>query len=252
LYDIQVESRDSLHATLIEDPCTYDASIHKDERWTRAVPLEKLISTWEAEGKSGASVAFRSDLSYAAWYGDGPGAAQTVTGGMVWNQATQQLELKDGRESPCGPSKVGTYKLAFGADGKATFECVEDICAERRQMMTEWGPFQRSNVYAQPAGRYVGVEQPNYELLLTACGTQRMRIMPDEGEGLLREGTFSIDGNQLQFVDLRGDARCPEELGAYAYTLEGDTLKLEAVADACQARKDIVAACSTWTRIGNQ
>lgn len=250
-YDIQVDSEDTRKIVLVEDGCQWGAGA-LGEPWARTPQLEELLCTWEAEGEQDASVAFRSDLTYAAWRGGGPENGQVVAGTLVWNGPLGQIEIKDDAASPCGPTKVGQYKLSVGADGKATFECVEDLCAERRAALTEWGPFQPSDAYTQIAGRYVGTDKPQYELLLGGCGLERMRMIPDEGEGLLREGAYALEGNQIQFMDVRGDARCKEGPGAYKYTLDGDTLTLEVVADACQARKDDIAACSTWTRVGVQ
>jgi hypothetical protein len=248
-YDIQVLSKDSVQATLIESPCDDYA---KPVIWTRATQFAPLLCTWVAEGEEDALLALRSDLTYAAWRGGSPATGQVVWGDVVWDQPTGQIQLKDRAASPCGPSKVGQYKVTIGADGKATFECIEDLCEQRRQAMTGWGPFHRSGDYAGIAGRYVGKDQPQNELLLTACGTQRLRQLPDEGQDLLREGTYALEGTEIQFVDARGDARCGKEAGTYRFSLDGDTLKLEVVADACQARKDTMAACATWTRVGSQ
>jgi hypothetical protein len=169
---------------------------------------------------------------------------------MVWTQATQRLELKDGRDSPCGVSAIGTYQLHF-EDGKLHLTCVEDRCAERQEALTGWGPFHPSETYAHVAGRYVGESMPDHELLLTGCGTQRLRVLPDEGQGLVREGVYTVTGSQLVFADRRGEACCEEASGVYAFVVQGDTLKLEAVDDGCQARREMIAACSTWNRVGN-
>lgn len=246
IHDIEILSADSLRTLRIEDPCTY---VSTDEvTWTRATQLEKLLGIWVAEGEEDATVAFYGDLTYAAWHGASAQEGAVVRGEVGWNQPLQQLELKDKAPSPCRASIFGKYTLAFDADGVLTIACAEDLCAERKAVLTEWGPFHRQTDYVAFAGRYVGVEEPAYELLLTSCGTQRLRQMPDEGEGLLHEGSYALVAEEIAFVDTWGEEKCPQTVGTYAYTLSDDTLTLTALSDGCAARAKRLGACPTWTR----
>jgi hypothetical protein len=142
-YTAEMASPETILFARVEDTCSERSPWFSDVTFTRAVPLETALGTWEAQSEAGASLTIDEDLMYRVEQSNGSGS-KPIEGTVHWFAALKQFELQGLATSACGASAIGKYTVDVDTENQLTFELVEDRCKERQQALVEWGPYSRS------------------------------------------------------------------------------------------------------------
>lgn len=67
--------------------------------------------------------------------------------------------------------------------------------------------------------------------------------------GLLVAAVYRVTGDTIELRDESGPVACPNEVGRYIWKIDGDTLRLGLVNDACAGRRNAFAA--VWARVAS-